>query len=266
MSRFDVQLHTASQQGGGATSIAPMFIGEHDLNCGDPTTHRTITAGQTASTFIDASGTQLIWHCAPGNDPAKGHMMTGLDTQGIAYLSFSPKQSFTNVTSVCWDQNMNEMGGAKWINVFVVPVSDVQAHGGNLNYLAVQGEGFDASPAQFKQFVPTNSFHYTWLRGSTFGYQGRTLTMDFWQSGEIGSQWAGVNNDPAPRFTTCLNSGGNMVIHRPDGTLDTFPLGASFPSGPVRVIFQDASYNPTKHNGFVDHLTWHWDNITISVG
>ena len=54
--------------------------------------------------------------------------MTALDTGSIATLSFSPKQTFNNVTRVCWDQNMNNLGEGKWINVFVVPAADVAAH------------------------------------------------------------------------------------------------------------------------------------------
>ena len=42
-------------------------------------------------------------------------------------------------------------------------------------------------------------------------------------------------------------------------------VGTMFPTGAVKVIFQDASYNPTKHNGTVDRLSWHWDNISVST-
>ena len=56
-----------------------------------------------------------------------------------------------------------------------------------------------------------------------------------------------------------------MVINRPDGTTDTRAIGTTFPSGAVKVIFQDASYNPTKHNGYTDRLSWHWDNIVVST-
>jgi hypothetical protein len=69
----------------------------------------------------------------------------------------------------------------------------------------------------------------------------------------------------APRFPTCLDDAANRItIERPDGSTDTYSYDLAFPQGQVRVIFQDASYNPTKHNGSENHLTWHWDNITIS--
>ena len=60
-----------------------------------------------------------------------------------------------------------------------------------------------------------------------------------------GSPTRGMATESASRFTICLTSGGRF-IERPDGA-DVLAYGTTFPSGPVRVIFQDASYNPTKH-------------------
>src|SRR5689334_4957777 len=54
------------------------FHGDHDASCGPPTTSRDIAfEGDRAK--LDWS--QLFWHCAPGGDPAKGHLMTGVDTR-----------------------------------------------------------------------------------------------------------------------------------------------------------------------------------------
>ena len=256
LDRFDFQLHTSSL-GEDATLVAPSFMGEHDDGCHGPDTHRTVQGGVGSQTYIDVSDSDLIWWCAPSGDPSSGHFMTALDTADIATLSFSPRQTFTDVTRVCWDQNMNNLGEGKWLNVFVVPESDVAAYGGNLNYLAATGDSFGGND----QRVPDGAFNFTWLRGSTMAFTGYNQTMDFWKSTEPG----GMDPSPAPRFTICLQSGGDMVIERPDGTTDTMALGASFPTGQVRVIFQDGSYNPTKHNGSEDHLTWHWDNIVVEV-
>ena len=63
---------------------------------------------------------QLFWHCAPGNDPAKGHLMTGLDTLGYNIAWFSPKPSFSKVTEVCWDINETGMSHRKWTQVLFV--------------------------------------------------------------------------------------------------------------------------------------------------
>jgi hypothetical protein len=192
--------------------------------------------------------------------------MTALDTEAVATLSFTPKQSFNNVTQVCWDQNMNNLGEAKWINVFVVPAADIPANGGNYSYAAVSGLPFGG----IDHIPPAGSFDFTWIRGSTFANKwgsggSHTETMNFWASYFPKGMVPDGPLDSAPRFRICLTSGGNMVINRPDGTTDTRAIGTTFPTGAVKVIFQDASYNPTKHNGTVDDLTWHWDNISISA-
>ena len=250
-SRFDYQLHTSMN--GGPTSITSTFMGEHDHNCNGPTTYRPITGGQAAPTFIDVSNSELIWHCAPGNDPAKGHLMTALDTTDIATLSFSPKQTFNNVTRVCWDQNMNNLGEGKWVNIFIVPANDITRYSGNLNYAAATGLAFGG----ITQLLPPNAYDFTWLRGTTF-VNGTEM---MWASNDHG-----IAPTSPPRFQICLqNSGQQLVIRRPDGTTDTINTGRSFPTGPAKVIFQDASYNPTKHNGSESALTWHWDNITVNA-
>jgi hypothetical protein len=263
--RFDFQLHTSSN-GGVPTKIADQFVGEHNLACQGPDTHRDVHGGMAAGTFLDVSGSELSWWCAPTGDAAKGHFMTALDTTDIATLSFTPKQTFNNVTQVCWDQNMNDLGEAKWVNVFVVPADDIAAHGGNFSYAAVSGLSFGG----IDRMPPAGSFDFTWLRGSTFANKWgpnatHTETMNFWASTFGHGMVPQGPLDSAPRFQICLTSGGNMVIHRPDGTTDTRALGTTFPAGAVKVIFQDASYNPAKHNGSVDRVSWHWDNIVVST-
>ena len=49
---------------------------------------------------------------------------------------------------------------------------------------------------------------------------------------------------------------------RATGTV-TYTTPGAFPNGPVRVIFQDDTYDADKHGG-TGLYTWHWDNITIS--
>jgi hypothetical protein len=44
--------------------------------------------------------------------------------------------------------------------------------------------------------------------------------------------------------------------------LHTVTANGSFPTGPVRVIFQDDTYDADKHDG-TGRYTWHWDNISI---
>jgi hypothetical protein len=83
-----------------------------------------------------------------------------------------------------------------------------------------------------------------------------------------------MSHESARRFTICLDDEADTVtIERPSGTIDpatgvgsvidTYPYTINFPTGPVRVIFQDASYNPVKHGGTSSALTWHFDDIMI---
>ena len=260
--RFDWRLQTTNEPPQGS------FMGEHDMACNAPTTYRTVHQpslqwGQQHSN-VDVSASELVWWCAPGNDPAKGHMMTGLDTGSVATLSFSPKQTFTNVSKVCWDQNMSNLGEGKWVNVFVVPAAHVAANGGDLAYAAGSGEeSTNAVAVPLK--LPAGALDFTWLRGTVIAYRhfgGSSFQRSLyeWKSSMPG----GMTTDPAPRFTICLDDAANqIVVERPDGATDTYGYDVQIPQGEVRVIFQDASYNPTKHAGSDHALTWHWDNITI---
>jgi hypothetical protein len=40
--------------------------------------------------------------------------MTTVNTEGFVTVWFSPKQTFRNVSKVCWDQNITDLGGGKW--------------------------------------------------------------------------------------------------------------------------------------------------------
>jgi hypothetical protein len=267
--RFDWRLQTSEEPPQGD------FQGEHSMAtpCGPPTTFRTVhqvplTWGQT-HTNVDVSDSEMIWWCAPSGDPASGHMMTALDTGSIATLSFTTKQTFTDVHRVCWSQNMNNLGEGKWLNVFVVPAA---AYTGDPAYAAVSGLPFGGIP----QMPPAGTVDFTWLRGSTeanlWGANATHSQVHYnWSSQPAPSH--GMAATSAPRFQVCLDDQANTItIARPDGTTDTFgpaandagaPFTTNFPTGQVKVIFQDASYNPTKHNGSDTSLTWHWDDIQI---
>ena len=69
--------------GGNGVPALPQFHGDHNSACEGPTTDRTV--------HYTADYSELFWHCAPGNDPAKGHIMTGVDTLGYNIAWFSPE-------------------------------------------------------------------------------------------------------------------------------------------------------------------------------
>lgn len=262
LARFDFQLHTDPNEG-----VADTFQGEHDHQCHGPDTYRTVAGGQTVPGFIDVSGSELIWHCAPTGDPASGHLMTAVDTAGIATLSFSPKTPLTNVRKVCWDQNMNNLGTGKWVNMFVVQNAHVLANGGDLNYAAGLELPFGGVPLM----PPPGSFNFTHFRGSAHAYNvnadgSQTKIFDQW-----GAFDANMETSPAPRHPICVEDLENGTlrysIYQPaEGAVQTYTGPGALPNGEVRVILQDASYNPTKHDGSADRLTWHWDRIGILAG
>lgn len=275
--RFDWRLTTTNEPPRNS------FLGDHDNStpCNGPTTYRTVNQiplqWGVKHTNVDIVNSEMVWWCAPGNDTAKGHMMTALDTESIAAMAFSPKQILTDVIKVCYDQNMTNLGEGKWLNIFIVPAAHVAANNGDINYLAGSGVPFGG----IDQRLPPGAVDFTWLRGSIGSHKilpdgSYDEQFSQWMSidptdtngdGVVGPGDAptrGMGADPAPRFKVCIDDGTNkVVIQRPNGTTDTYDYSVAFPAGQVRVIFQDASYNPTKHNGADNHLTWHWDNISI---
>ena len=258
LNRFDWQLHTSGNSPGEHLPIASGFPGEHDMSCGGPETTRTVTGGQ-AGDAVNVAGSDLMWWCPQG----AGHFMTAVDTGQVAVLSFTPKQTFNNVQKVCWQQNMNNLGEGKWPNLFIIPAGDVAAHGGALHYSA--GPSFDLDPSEFT--MPAGGFNFTWIRGSLLAFQGTggayTQILDQWGSSDNNMELTG-----GPRHPICVTDLKNGTIRyevyqTAAGSVQTYTQPGSFPTGAVKVIFQDGSYNPTKHAG-TGHLTWHWDDIAIS--
>lgn len=259
-------------QGAGSGAITSWF-GDHDVACGAPTTRRTVTAGDHRSFF---------WWCAPGNDAAKGHVMTAVNTVQYNIVSFSPDVTFTDVNKICWDINMTEEGGGKWTNVVLVPASEytrhpnpapwVGAHTGEgryrLDYTTV-GFNDDSAPGDFNiqdhDLAPGNSvFGLRNMRGGLTLFRGDDV---LWQDNRIVTV-----ADKAARYQHCMtDSPGGLRITRalpPEfggGTESLLAAGIHLPDGAVRVIFQDDNYDPPKREAYSpDRLTWHWDNIQIS--
>ena len=101
---------------GGGAGATTSFHGDHNEACEGPTTQRTVSFGTAQNPDFD----QLFWYCAPGNDPAKGHLMTGLDTLGYNIAWFAPKPTFSKVSEVCWDINETGMSHRKWTQLLFV--------------------------------------------------------------------------------------------------------------------------------------------------
>jgi hypothetical protein len=252
-------------------AVAEPFLewkGDHDMNCGKPDSHREIriTPG--------AAGKQAVWYqCAPGGDPAKAHLMTSVQTVGYNIAWFTPKQTFSDVTKVCWSQNLTDLGGGKWTQVIIEPVDQVEAQQGDMGL--VDPDFWDDPTGPGTGLIPDPQYGNVGARMMRGGFQ-------FWDStGWIVGGDSAITQplegfeDKAKRFQLCVTDNGDgtvaLSMDRPDGA-KTATAPGKFPSGEVRVVFEDDSYNPDKHFNIAeqppddDHLTWHWDDIQITAG
>lgn len=253
LDQFAFQLHTDEQW-----PLNPEgWDAEHNEMCEGPTTHRHLSGGQRTGAPVQANG--LAYWCAPGG-AATGHFMTSADTVGLAVLSFSPAQTFTNVTKVCWSQNTNNLGEGKWTSMHIIPADVVRENGGVFHYVAGESAGLDTSE------IPTPAGALTMIsfRGSFQAWQGTGDwggTRVMWEGGP-----ADMDPSPAPRHRHCVEDipGPNLrfSIERPNGQVQTFDRPGTIPTGEVYVIWQDGSYNPAKHAG-TGFLTWHWDDVEV---
>lgn len=236
------------------------FSGSHNVPCAAPPSTRTVSISNHAN---------LFWWCAPGG-PSSGHVMTGLNTSGYSLVSFSPRQVFTDVSRICWDQSLADLGGGKWSNVVIVPEAVVVAHPNPNPRRAQEGEGphrldyvtpgFDElnGPGGFNLIDIDEVFGVKQFRGTLGIYDGRDFIATWDESWTAGT-------DESTRFKHCFIDNGNGTVtieqQRGDGVYSRTTAGA-FPNGRVRVIFQDDTYDADKHGG-TGRYTWHWDNIEI---
>jgi hypothetical protein len=246
--RFDRMVHHRNLAlGGGGHDFDETWSGDHNLQCEGPTTQRIVRPSR------DGTDPEAFWWCAPGNDPAKGHFMTSMgDIDGFTVVAFSPRQTMQDVTSVCWDVNLTDLGARKWFEVTIVPEQAFQANRRSLAY----------THPTFRQpsvnEFPAGSFSFVFFNHDVILYNGTDRVY-----AESGSGFG--TNDKARRYKHCLVDNGDGTVtatqERNNGT-HTARARGSFPDGPARVIFTDQTYHPDK-DGTPQGLTWHWDNIEI---
>jgi hypothetical protein len=254
------------------------ITGPNDL-CGPPEDKRTVTRGERETDFND----EWIYRCVPGGDLSKAHIMTSIgDTAGYSIGAFSPAQVFNDVSEIRWDVNITDLGGRQWIEVALIPAAVF-----DFQYLPCQG------------WLPCNSSTYDELGAVGFGWTGnnaevaRILTPEFPNGDEwdvydsqnapcsttsgycFGVGWGGdgmqgseeARNSVAIRRTNIVRDNGDGTltwsIEQADGSFYDLTHPTSFPDGPVRVVFKDHNYTPTKSQSPDITFTWHWDNITI---
>jgi hypothetical protein len=264
------------------TGTPSHWMGDHDRNCGSPDTKRDVQRG-TASNISD-----LVWYCAPGGDPAKGHLMTSFVTFGYDILAFSPKQYFTDVSKVCWDQNLTFEGGRRWTQLAIVRRADVEREAQEVEKW--EGEdGFGPGHLNLgfvgpdhRHDLPTNDIEPSdpaILVRVSLGHMQVSTAMHF----AIGDLNAGVDDladgtadgylkyeNLANRFQHCIKDNGNGTLtvsrERADGKgIVSSTFAGAFPDGQVRVVFEDDQYDGPKDVEYdPSQNTWHWDNLEVS--
>ena len=272
------QTETFFGEGNDRSHLA-QWQGDHSHGCEGPTTQRTVHSD-------GAHDDEMFWWCAP-KGPESGHIMTSMYTDGYAQVLFSPNQSFTDVTQVCWDQSMVGLP-RKWTQVVVVPEEMYQANDGRLNYvnpellpvpafggippgpLATDADGEPAWPGSRDAFNATYAPQWdAYLLAFTLG------SLQQYSVGGAQYYFGGSEtDDKAPRFRQCFEDLENGQIKHtnvlPDGTTREVTLPGALPDGDVRVIFEDDTYDSVKTElgnrsaGDNPLATWHWDNVSVT--
>ncbi|WP_154723352.1 hypothetical protein [Ilumatobacter coccineus] len=215
--------------------------GDHDLDCNAPPTERTIDRN-------DIDGWRYL---------CKDHLMTSIgDTSGYSVGWFSPDQVFDSITEVCWDVNLTDLGSRQWWKVAVLSTSapDIMSEVAASELSDLNGS--DRAIASY---------------GGVGGWKGKM------RIGDERQDWFGMDSgdDKKTRYPACFRDNGNgtltftMTGPKDGGAVSTesFTSAGSFPDGPLKVVFQDHNYTPTKSDNGVGTpvgFTWHWDNIIIS--
>lgn len=228
---------------------------DHGMKCENPnSSHRTIhlTSQQQA---IDAA----FYHCTPEGKEDKAHVMTSVNTEGFVTVWFSPKQIFRNVSKVCWDQNITDLGGGKWTIVNFLTAAE---YAGQTD-LGYTSPDFPKGGASSPQGAAANGVKVS--RGA----------MNSYSNGKFHGALTGVTvTDKAARYQHCVTDNRNgtltLTMAQPNNRSITRRVSGKIPEGDIRVQFGDDSYNPDKH---LNHAgapanstglyTWHWDNIQV---
>jgi hypothetical protein len=226
---------------------------DHGMMCENPnTSYRTIHLASQ-----EQANDAAFYYCMPDGDPAKGHMMTSVNTLGYVTVWFSPKQTFHDVSKVCWDQNITDLGGGKWTTINFLTAAEY-AGKTDLGYASAALK----SPSSPQGPAPNGVQVF---RGGMISYT----------NGQSHAGARGVMvSDKAARYKHCVIDNGNgtltTTIAQPNGKKVSRIVTGNIPEGDIRIEFADDNYDPDKHfdaKGVApnssDLYTWHWDNIQI---
>jgi hypothetical protein len=217
---------------------------DHDLNCGDPTTSRTIRRNTD----------EWIFTC-------RDHMMTSIgDTSGYSTGWFAPRQTFSSETVVSWDVNVTDLKARQWWEVSIVPATfrSGVASCPQCTVMAWLSPDPSGLPAYPKGSVVVGK--------GPFGNDIKVSTNGVDRN--VAPYMSVCNLDPegcrskAIRRTFSITDNRNGTITVDYGGFARYTVPGSFPAGGFSVVFKDHNYTPNKDGIPVGH-TWHWDNIVV---
>jgi hypothetical protein len=260
LDRFDFAIHHAVPY----KEPIHEWLGDHDLSCAAPPSTRTIELPGNrepgdGKTYTTDTGDAVYW-CAPDGTAKTAHLMTTFATVDYAQVDFSPKETFTDVRRVCWDQNLTDLGIRKWTQLVVVDAETFEENDERMDYVSPR---VDEGPASFATKLTGDVFLMEVVGGSTNVRVGHDRSDNDFRGL--------LTTDKKRRFTTCvtdLEDGTVEIELEREADTEIRTLQGGFPDGPVRVIFQDDTYNNPKSPptlDVADPLTWHWDNIVVET-
>ena len=218
---------------------------------------------------------QVFWHCAPGGDPAKGHVMTGVDTVGYNIAWFSPKPMFTNVTKVCWDINLtDDVEPRKWTQVLFVSADDatrypVGTYNGDQPIAASAGST-SATPHRSSGRTGRSTDHPRGRHARRVEDRGRNGRL-VPGPGQLDHAVRGPGPDPAsptrpPATRTASRTSPTTSCAHP-GHARRHPHASTCPGrspGPRPGRVRGRQLRPAQGRAVRPNvLTWHWDNIQV---
>jgi len=211
--------------------------GDHDPNCGPPTSSRTLTAADPADSF---------YLC-------RDHMMTSVghvSAYSIAWLS--PKQTFTDETRVSWDVNVTDLGGRQWWEVMLIPVD-----GPELTCISWLPCGSEVRGYPTDAVIVSNGPFGSGKPNLTVG--GDTNALTFKKICDDLDPEGCASKATRRTWSLTDNSDGTLTVTFGE---HTWTAPGAFPDGEWKVVLKDHSYTPDK-DGIPSGYTWHWDNIIV---
>jgi hypothetical protein len=261
---------------------APVAGGNDPDNCTGPFETRTL--GRATKYTYTEEPTDHVYRCAPGDDPAKAHLMVAQGpTSGYDFAAAWTKETFSGATEIRWEQNVTDLGGRNWSEVKLVPAANwnpvqppcsttwvpcftdvsVGGTGGEVISAADSGSVIVSWARTPEVVTPVDQDDDTWHFRSWVPYS-------FGSARDLMEQEFGAFSSPAPRYTHILTDNGDGTITlsidtqtEAYGVHEAVTLNGSFPQD-FHLVFATHDYTSGKSDGAYDGKTWHFDNISVS--